>query len=113
MLIFTALLGIINLQSQTQVDIKKVLAQLYQENEYIIHAALNIVNNSLVKGEEVFKTLSDKDIQTILVYYRHYRALVSEPLSGNTNDYSHPHRIYSTILSLLMVISSYTKLDVQ
>lgn len=120
--IFEALLSLINLSSRNVSIPYKVIADgLLEENQYIVHACLELVNNMLVNDGQKETAPQNKEsstiakIQTLVEkYYQHYREMILKAMkkgldkksNGNTNDYSHPFKIYCTILSVLMVLDS-------
>lgn len=100
----------INLTSNSNCKLKipiKVLQNcLFEENKYIVHGAFELLNNVLiyVDKEEIDKHPTLKDI--IEKYISYYREEVAnaEDTGVSLNDYSHPSKVYSTLISLAIVM---------
>lgn len=91
-----------------------------EENPYIVHGSLELLNNLLVNTDftngnfdkkywERFKRIHEYSFK----YYQYYKNIIQEFKKVNkvksevgTNNYSHPFKIYCTLISLLLVIQS-------
>jgi hypothetical protein len=73
--IFESLLALVNLSSLPleNVDIKPICRFLMEENEYILHAVAECLNNFVLKGQFYFEQVNVKDHEIIEAMLRHYR----------------------------------------
>ena len=103
------MLGLINITSngntKVSIPIKPLQNCLMEENRYIVHGALELLNNVLIYVDkpEIDKHPKLKDlIQKYLVFLK--EEVVSNRDSVPLADYSHPSRVYSTLISVAIVL---------
>ncbi|CAK66551.1 unnamed protein product (macronuclear) [Paramecium tetraurelia] len=117
LLTFYALLGIVQLTSLGDFIVDRIMDQkqyiqiqnfLMDENNYIVHASLEIFNN-ISLNEKFLVLLEDSKLPTFLQLVQALTKQFYENIEGkpgqNEKDFSHPKQILQTLLGLISIIS--------
>ncbi|CAD8124684.1 unnamed protein product [Paramecium sonneborni] len=117
LLTFYALLGIVQLTSLGDFIVDRIIdqkqyiqiqSQLMDENNYIVHASLEIFNN-ISLNEKFLVLLEDNKLPTFLQLVQALTKQFYENINGkegqNIQDFSHPKQILQTLLGLISIIS--------
>ena len=77
---------------------------MFEDNQYIIHGALELLNNVLIyESKKDIEQLKDLK-ELVEKYFKYMREEISKDNQMLLTDYSHPSRIYGTLISLAMVM---------
>ncbi|CAD8196314.1 unnamed protein product [Paramecium pentaurelia] len=117
LLTFYALLGIVQLTSLGDFIVDRIMDQkqylqiqnfLMDENNYIVHASLEIFNN-ISLNEKFLVLLEENQLPTFLQLVQALTKQFYENIEGkpeqNQKDFSHPKQILQTLLGLISIIS--------